>query len=41
MGKAGNQVPKAVHTALGHGWGGSLNLCTFMVMADEPQRKFK
>ena len=41
MGKASNQVPKTVHTALGHGWGGSLNLCTFMMMADEPQRKFK
>ncbi|MHA1334414.1 MAG: thiolase C-terminal domain-containing protein [Promethearchaeota archaeon] len=40
MGKAGNQVPKTVHTALGHGWGGSLNLCTIMVMADEPKRKF-
>jgi len=40
MGKAGNQVPKTVHTALGHGWGGSLNLCTFMMMADEPKRKF-
>lgn len=41
MGKASNQVPKAVHTALGHGWGGSLNLCTFMLMADQPKRKFK
>jgi len=41
MGKASNQVPKTVHTSLGHGWGGSLNLCTFMMMADEPQRKFK
>jgi acetyl-CoA C-acetyltransferase len=41
MGKASNQVPKTVHTALGHGWGGSLNLCTFMMMADEPQRKFR
>ncbi len=41
MGKASNQVPKTVHTALGHGWGGSLNLCTFMMMADEPKRKFK
>ncbi len=41
MGTAGNQVKKTVHTSLGHGWGGSLNLCTFMMMADEPQRKFK
>jgi len=41
MGKASNQVPKTIHTALGHGWGGALNLCTFMLMADEPQRKFK
>ena len=41
MGKASNQVPKTVHTALGHGWGGSLNLCTMMVMSDEPQRKWR
>jgi len=41
MGKASNQVPKAVHTAIGHGWGGSLNLCTLMVMSDEPQRKWR
>jgi acetyl-CoA C-acetyltransferase len=40
MGKASNQVPKTVHTAIGHGWGGSLNLCTFMVMSDDPKRKF-
>jgi len=41
MGKASNQVPKSVHTAIGHGWGGSLNLCTMLVMADEPQRKWR
>ena len=41
MGKASNQVPKTVHTALGHGWGGVLNLCTLMVMSDEPQRKWR
>ncbi|KKN07326.1 hypothetical protein LCGC14_1068230 [marine sediment metagenome] len=41
MGKASNQVPKTVHTAIGHGWGGSLNLCTIMAMSDEPQRKWK
>ena len=41
MGKAGNQVPKTVHTALGHGWGGAVNLITHVVMADEPQRKFR
>ncbi|MHA2282112.1 MAG: thiolase C-terminal domain-containing protein [Promethearchaeota archaeon] len=41
MGKASNQVPKTVHTAIGHGWGGSLNLCTMMVLSDEPRRKFK
>ena len=40
MGKASNQVPKTVHTALGHGWGGYVNLVTMMVMADEPARKF-
>ncbi|MHA1724676.1 MAG: thiolase C-terminal domain-containing protein [Promethearchaeota archaeon] len=41
MGKASNQVPKTVHTAIGHGWGGSLNLITLMVMADEPKRKWR
>ncbi|MHA1489186.1 MAG: thiolase C-terminal domain-containing protein [Promethearchaeota archaeon] len=41
MGKAGNQVPKTVHTSLGHGWGGSLNFATLMVMSDEPQRKWR
>ncbi|MFX1569544.1 MAG: hypothetical protein ACFFCV_14380 [Promethearchaeota archaeon] len=41
MGKASNQVPKTVHTSLGHGWGGYINLITMMVMADEPARKFK
>jgi len=41
MGKASNQVPKTVHTSIGHGWGGALNLVTLMVMADQPQRKFK
>jgi acetyl-CoA C-acetyltransferase len=41
MGKASNQVPNTVHTSLGHGWGGYVNLITMMVMADEPARKFK
>ena len=41
MGKASNQVPKTIHTSLGHGWGGYVNLVTMMVMADEPARKFK
>ncbi|MFX1302698.1 MAG: hypothetical protein ACFE9X_04985 [Promethearchaeota archaeon] len=41
MGKASNQVPKTVHTAIGHGWGGWVNLVTMMVMADEPVRKIK
>ena len=41
MGKSANQVPKTVHTSIGHGWGGAINLCTLMVMADEPKRKFK
>jgi acetyl-CoA C-acetyltransferase len=41
MGKASNQVPKTVHTALGHGWGGYVNLVTMMVMADQPVRKVK
>ncbi|MFX1340106.1 MAG: hypothetical protein ACFFDK_15955 [Promethearchaeota archaeon] len=41
MEKADNQVPKTVHTSIGHGWGGSLNLCTLMVMSDEPKRKWR
>ncbi len=41
MGKAGNQVKKAVHTSLGHGWGGAVNLNTITVMADTPQRKWR
>jgi acetyl-CoA C-acetyltransferase len=41
MGKASNQVPKTVHTAMGHGWGGSINLITHVVMSDEPQRKWR
>ena len=41
MGKASNQVPKTVHTAIGHGWGGALNFCTLMVLSDEPQRKWR
>ncbi len=39
MGKASNQVPKTVHTAIGHGWGGVINLITMMVMSDKPTRK--
>ncbi len=41
MGKASNQVPKTVHTSIGHGWGGVLNLVTLMVMSDEPKRKWR
>jgi acetyl-CoA C-acetyltransferase len=41
MGKASNQVPKTVHTAIGSGWGGSLNLITLMAMSDQPQRRWK
>ena len=41
MGKASNQVPKTVHTAIGHGWGGIINLITMMVMSDKPTRKIK
>lgn len=41
MGKSANQVPKTVHTSIGHGWGGSLNLCTLMVFSDEPKRKWR
>jgi acetyl-CoA C-acetyltransferase len=39
MGKASNQVPKTVHTAIGHGWGGIINLITMMVMSDKPTGK--
>jgi acetyl-CoA C-acetyltransferase len=41
MGKASNQVPKEVHTALGHGWGGAINLITHLCLADVPRRKYK
>jgi acetyl-CoA C-acetyltransferase len=41
MGKAGNQVPKTVHTSIGSGWGGSLNFITLLAMSDEQQRKWK
>ncbi len=41
MGKASNQVPKTVHTAMGHGWGGAINLITHVVMSDQPQRKWR
>ncbi len=41
MGKAGNQVPRPVHTAIGHSWGGTINLVTLMVMSDQPKRKWK
>jgi acetyl-CoA C-acetyltransferase len=41
MGKASNQVPKTVHNAIGHGWGGIINLITMIVMGDEPARKAK
>jgi acetyl-CoA C-acetyltransferase len=41
MGKASNQVPKTVHTSIGSGWGGSLNLITLMAMSDQPQRKWR
>jgi acetyl-CoA C-acetyltransferase len=41
MGKASNQVPKTVHTSIGSGWGGSLNLITLMAMSDSPQRKWR
>jgi len=41
MGKASNQVSKTVHTSIGSGWGGILNLITLMVMSDEPKRKWR
>lgn len=41
MGKASNQVPKEVHTAVGHGWGGAINLITHVCMADVPRRVYK
>jgi acetyl-CoA C-acetyltransferase len=41
MGKAGNQSPKEIHTAIGHGWGGTINLITLSVLADQPRRKYK
>jgi acetyl-CoA C-acetyltransferase len=41
MGKASNQVPKTVHTSIGSGWGGSLNLITLMAMSDRPKRVWR
>lgn len=41
MGKAGNQVPKTVHSAIGHGWGGAINFVTLSVLSDEPKRKWR
>jgi acetyl-CoA C-acetyltransferase len=41
MGKASNQVPKTVHTSIGSGWGGSLNLITLMAMSDRPKRAWR
>ncbi len=41
MGKAGNQVPKTVHSAIGHGWGGCINLVTLTVLSDQPRRKWR
>ncbi|HME55717.1 MAG TPA: hypothetical protein VKM55_26155 [Candidatus Lokiarchaeia archaeon] len=41
MGKASNQVPRTVHTAIGHSWGGTINLVTLMVMSDQQKRKWK
>lgn len=41
MGKAGNQSPNEIHTAIGHGWGGTINLITLSVLADQPRRKYK
>ncbi len=40
MGKAGNQVPKTVHSAIGHGWGGCINFVTLSVLSDQPKRKW-
>ena len=41
MGKAGNQVPNSVHSAIGHGWGGSINLNTLTVLSDQPRGKWR
>ena len=40
MGKAGDfQVPKDVHNAVAHGWGGSVNLITVTVLGDTPRKR--
>ena len=41
MGKASNQVPKTVHSAIGHGWGGCINFVTLSVLSDQPKRKWR
>lgn len=39
MGEAGDhQVPKEVHKAVAHGWGGAVNLNVVAVLSDEPRR---
>lgn len=39
MGKAGeHQVPKKVHNAVAHGWGGVTNYVTVTVLGDSPRR---
>jgi len=40
MGKAGkHQVPKDVHNAIAHGWGGILNLTSVTVLGDTPRKR--
>jgi acetyl-CoA C-acetyltransferase len=41
MGKAENQVPKTVHSSIGHGWGGCINFVTLTVMSDQPRRQWR
>ncbi|MHA2314139.1 MAG: thiolase C-terminal domain-containing protein [Candidatus Hermodarchaeia archaeon] len=41
MGKAENQVPKTVHSSIGHGWGGCINFVTLTVLSDQPRRKWR
>ncbi len=42
QGRASNQVKKkTIHTAIGHGWGGAINLVTLSVLSDQPRRKWK
>jgi acetyl-CoA C-acetyltransferase len=36
--EGGHQIPKPIHNALAHGWGGMFQYVTVMVLGDEPRK---